>query len=141
MGEAKRRGPHAPDGDKLPHFIFGRDFDTESRGGFALAGVLLTDFSKDDQAAQERGQSELGEVVDKLLTARREHPELNEAGLWRGGARPPGGLAPPFPADLLIARQERCVSIVIRIDDKPAFTASGEPGIRIWADDPALRKE
>jgi hypothetical protein len=29
---------------------------------------------------------------------------------------------------------------VIRIDEKPTFTASGEPALRIWADDPALRE-
>jgi hypothetical protein len=134
MGEAKRRGPLPPDGDRLPHFIFGRDTDAESRGGFWLAGLLVTDTPKD----RKTSESELAGIVKQLLQAVKDNPNLGEAGLWRGDP-PPDRYAQPYPEEAMKARMDRCISIAVRIDEKQSFTASGEPALRIWADDPALR--
>ena len=140
MGEAKRRGPREPDGDRLPHFIFGRDFDAESKGGFALAGLLVTDIGKDDRAAQERDAPLLNEIVQRLLGMVKDHPELKEAGVWRDpDDKQTNDFTMPYPEGPIKARMDRCISVAVRIDAKPSFTADGKPAVRIWADDPALR--
>jgi hypothetical protein len=116
MGESKRR-LHIPDeADRLPDFIFVRDKAVEEAGDFILAGKLLTDLDRHKRPSESES-AELAEVIQRL-TCDVQHgdPDLEEAGIWRNGVKPPDGLAPPFPHDLVRARLKRCAVVGVRVD-------------------------
>jgi hypothetical protein len=118
MGEAQRRGPHAPDErDKLPDFIFGRDRTAERAGGFLLAGRLVTPFPKREKPSESES-AEIAALIERLMGEVKRDPLLQEAGIWRGDVKPPHGMKPPFPDDAMIARMNRCAVVVVRIDPR-----------------------
>ena len=113
MGKARRRGDKPIRKDRLPDFIFGRNKAVEQAGGFVLAGQLVTDIPK--RTKPKRRDSELiASIIQRLVDAARLDPDLQEAGVWRGGRKPDDGLAPPFPAAAMIDRMRRCVVVVVR---------------------------
>ena len=116
MGEAKRRGPRAPsEANRLPEFIFARERGVEEANDFLLAGKLLTDIPH----GAERSEDDIA-LISKLiteLTALVAHePDLEVAGVWRNGVKPPDGFAPPYPDDAVNERLKRCIVVGVRVD-------------------------
>jgi hypothetical protein len=122
MGEAKqRRRERSPSSksDRLPDFIFGRDKAAEAAGGFVLAGMLVTDIAKGDDARAQRDGPLIADIIKSLLREARRDPHLAEVGFWRDPTnRPPHGLKPPFPDDMMIARMDHCLTIAVRVDPR-----------------------
>jgi hypothetical protein len=120
VGEAKRRR-HTPSetrpGDRLPDFIFGRDKTTEEAYGFLLAGKLVTDIPKHKQPSED-DQQLIAELIQWLAQTAQRDPDLDEAGVWRDGVKPPDGLSPPFPDDAIQARVDRCLVVGVRVDPR-----------------------
>jgi hypothetical protein len=80
MGEAKRRGPHAPgERDMLPHFIFGRDRAAEEAGGFILAGRLVTPFPRREKPS-ENESAEVAKIIQALMQEVKRDPHLAQVG-------------------------------------------------------------
>jgi hypothetical protein len=115
MGEAKRWGPGEADG--LPHFIFGRERAVEEAGGFSLAGKLVTDIPK-HRELDEGDHRLISKIIGELKRLVQREPNLEEASIWRGGVKPPGGLVPPFSAAALRERTERCTVVGVRVDPR-----------------------
>jgi hypothetical protein len=116
MGEAKRRGPRAPrEANRLPEFIFAREKWVEEANDFLLAGKLLTDIPHDAEPS-EHDKTLITEFIQGLTSLVAREPDLEEAGAWRNGVKPPDGFAPPYPDDAVNERLKRCIVVGVRVD-------------------------
>jgi hypothetical protein len=97
------RRPSPIEAGELPHFIFQRARPAEKAYGFTLAGVLLTDIPSDRELS-ERDRQLIFDIIQTLNDAAAGDPDWNEAGLWRRGAMPPGGVEAPFSHAIIRAR-------------------------------------
>ena len=97
MGEAKRRGPRAPsEANRLPEFIFAREKLVEDANDFLLAGKILTNIPHGKEPS-ENEKALITEFIQELTRLVARKPDLEEAGAWRNGVKPPDGFAPPYP--------------------------------------------
>lgn len=116
MGEAKRRGPHATrEANRLPEFIFAREKWVEEANGFLLAGKILTDIPHGTEPSEDE-KALITEFIQELTRLVARAPDLEEAGAWRNGVKPPDGFAPPYPDDAVNERLKRCIVVGVRVD-------------------------
>jgi len=101
----------------LPDFIFVRRRDMELEAGLELAGILVTDIPEGTQM-RKRDRRLIQQIIVHLRDAVKSHPDLADAGIWRGGAKPADGLTPPFDERLLEDRCRRCICIMVTSGDE-----------------------